>query len=381
LKPVCNQLGAAAIVRQRLISVWLTRTRVLLNRDLTRALPGVFAPIVLGASGCSSVAQTLQHEEPQLRIRIRVATLASGIIGLAALLSSPIAARAEGSQSCNDGSWLQAACHDHQTGMPEPRRDPASVARAKTEAANVYSRYREGDATLADVLRADQVVGRLTSALSPQRSILAALSTADGNRAVLEGYMPFRQINSYYCGPATVQSMLWQLTGSERPVQARRSDEALALTGDPNVDQPRLASERWLSTETFGGTPWGDEFIPRTLNTWLASNWYVSAGTANVDGNLDKDQAMRNIQYSIDRGYPVAANVVYSPETYYPAGFYPGVTYSHWDTIYGYDEQDGRSTVRVGQVYASDGMDYQPRQQVDWDTHWNAIGSWYGIVW
>ena len=316
-----------------------------------------------------------------MRIRIRLATLSSGILVLATLFSSQISARAEGAESCQDGSWLQAACHDHRTGMPEPSRDPASVARAKTEAANVYARYRQGDATLADVLRADQVVGRLTGALSPQRSVLAALSTADGNSGLLKGYMPFRQINSYYCGPATVQSMLWQLTSSEQSVQARTSDDVLTLSGDPNVDQPRLASDGWLSTETFGGTPWGDDYIPRTLNTWLASNWYVSAGTANVDGDLDKDQAMRNIQYSIDRGYPVAANVVYSPETYYPAGFYPGATYSHWDTIYGYGEQAGGMTVNVGQVYASDGMEYQPRQQVDWDTHWSAIGSWYGIVW
>lgn len=278
------------------------------------------------------------------------------------------------------GAGTPTNCHSH---LPTPREvAPAGeeIERAKTAAANVYARYRGGEATFADVLRADGVVSRLTGELTTERSMIALTLAPGGAGALLRGYMPFRQINSYYCGPATVQSMLWQLKTSDRRV--RDGDGGLlALTGEPTIDQPRLAGDEWLGTERFGGTPWGDEYLPRTLNRWLGSDWYVSSGTPNVDGNLTKAQAWRNIQYAVDRGYPVAANVVYSPQTYYPAGFYPGVTYSHWDTISGYGNAGGRQTVNVGQVYGSDGMTYEPLQEVSWDTHWNAIGSWYGIVW
>lgn len=40
------------------------RIGAFVNRLLTSALPGVFAPIVPGGLACSSVAQTLQQEAP-----------------------------------------------------------------------------------------------------------------------------------------------------------------------------------------------------------------------------------------------------------------------------------------------------------------------------
>lgn len=312
-----------------------------------------------------------------------VAFIAGSAAITASLFPSSGGAEAAGPYDCPTvfaGTTTEAQCTDHPETPHATEASRDEIQRAKTEAANVYARYRLGDATFGDVRAADALVNRLTGEVTAQRSILAATTVDGGGGAELREYLPFRQINSYYCGPATVQSMLWQLQSPERGVRAG-DGEFLALTGDPGLDQPRLAGGRWLSTDTFGGTPWGDEFIPRTLNDWLGTHWYVSSGTPNVEGDLTQDQAMRNIQYAIDRGYPVAANLIYSSETYYPAGFYPGVTYSHWDTIYGYEEKDGRMTVNVGQVYGSEGLPYEPNQQVDWDTHWNAIGSWYGIVW
>lgn len=194
-------------------------------------------------------------------------------------------------------------------------------------------------------------------------------------------YLPFEQVTEYYCGPATVMSILHFLGATEAKIKNRHG-EYDRLNGDPRHDQSLLANNFWLATDKYRGTMWGQNYIPFTLNGFLGTNWYVQSGTPNVGGDLTKEKALAAIRYDTDRGYPVAENVIYSPQTYYPAGFWPGITYMHWDTVYGhYKEGDGTQMVQIGQVYHSPTLPFERYHSVPWDVHWNAIGKWYGIVW
>lgn len=263
------------------------------------------------------------------------------------------------------------------------------VLQTKTDVANAYvdsiygigspSRLRDSEDWLLTFTGEAAVVGK-----SGQDVLVS-----QGNRLTLKpnparlknNFWAFEQINSWYCGPATVQSMLHFL-GTQKSAApngiTRRND---TLNGDPDHDQPVLASDYWLATNKNGGTNWGEAYVPFTLNAWRGSRWYVLDGTPNVGGTLTKDQALRNIRYDTDRGYPIAENVLYAPETYYPAGFWPGVRYEHWDTIFGMNSDGADTRVQVGQVYHDERLPYGQFQNVLWDVHWSAIEQWHGIVW
>ncbi len=261
------------------------------------------------------------------------------------------------------------------------------ILAAKEAAANAYVNSLYGIGSEADVQRAEAVVRKLTGEGNADRTQVSTpknASTApsvDALRLKLN-FFPVEQINSYYCGPATVQTIL-QFLGPRQswavdPI-TNRHDE---LTGDPQTDQRLLANHFWLGTDRNNGTNWGDAYVPFALNAWRGTRWYVQAPTANLEGGtLTKDQALRNIRYDTDHGYPVAENVLYSAETYYPAGFMPGIRYKHWDTIFGQAASDNQTYVQIGQVYHDKTTPYQRYQQVPWDIHWTAIGGWYGIVW
>jgi hypothetical protein len=194
-------------------------------------------------------------------------------------------------------------------------------------------------------------------------------------------FWPYEQVTTYYCGPATAESIL-QFLGPSRSRAVNPDTQAPdALTGVPADDQRLLASDFWLATEKYNGTQWGPSYMPFTLNAWRGTQWYVQSGTPTVEGTLTKDQALAAIIYDTDRSYPVAENVIYSNLTYYPAGFWPGVTYQHWDTVYGHYKIGDRDVVQIGEVYHDTRLPYDRFQDVAWDVHWSAIDRWYGIVW
>jgi hypothetical protein len=243
----------------------------------------------------------------------------------------------------------------------------ADIAIAKTDVANLYDGYLRGEVPLLDLRRAEQNLSRLTG---------TNVSTSITNRRfeLSRPYRQFEQTTSYYCGPTTVQGMLWYVKGDTPGPEGAR------LTGRAEDDQRLLASNRWLGTERAEGTDWGN-IVPDTMNQWLGNRWYAAFATASGGGNLTKDQAMRDIQYAIDHDRPVAANVMYSPGTWYPAGFSAGYTYLHWETVIGYFDRDGRRFIRLGESYGGSSGEYVPVQEVAWDDYWPTIGQWSGIVW
>lgn len=263
----------------------------------------------------------------------------------------------------------------------------AAVAEAKMAAAMLYSEQLAGRDTQESVENLERWLRALTSETkrevipsSPPEFIPAGVDARVRTNRLQTEFFPYRQINEYYCGPATVQSILAFL-GPEVSATKNHWGVHDRLTGDPHIDQPMLASDFWLATDKYHGTMWGDAYIPFTLNAWRGTDWYVASGTPRVGGNLTKEMALAAIKFDTDRGYPIAENVLYSPQTYYPAGFWPGVTYMHWDTVYGHYEENGQQMVQIGQTYGGPGLPYERYQSVPWDVHWPAIGEWHGIIW
>lgn len=245
------------------------------------------------------------------------------------------------------------------------------IESAKRRAADIYAAFLRGRTNSLSVVIADSQLSMLTG--EPVRT-----PSVEARERLLGSFRPFRQINSSFCGPAVVSSMLWYLNANR--ATGHPATEA-TLTGDPEHDQTLLGSREWLGSAANEGTFWGRKYVPDALNRQRGSNWYVASATATVNGSLDQSAAMRSIQYAIDRGFPVAVNVAYSAETFYPEGFMSGITYEHWAVIHGYYDRNGVRYVRLGEVYANAHLPYHPVQDVPWDVMWKAIEAWYGIVW
>jgi hypothetical protein len=284
------------------------------------------------------------------------------------------------------GARAEGPLPDTPLAVAIPGRATA-ISGAKMAAAQAYSEQLAGRRTQDNVESVERWVRALTSEGKREVAPSSPANAVDGVEARLaqpsrlqREFIPYRQVNEYYCGPATVMSIL-KFLGPDVSATPNNWGVHDHLTGNPEIDQAMLASDFWLATDKYHGTMWGDAYVPFALNAWRGTDWYVAAGTPNVGGTLTKDQALAAIKYDTDRAYPIAENVMYSPETYYPAGFWPGVTYTHWDTVYGHYMDGGRQMVQVGQVYGGPSLPYERFQDVPWDVHWNAIGQWFGIVW
>jgi hypothetical protein len=309
----------------------------------------------------------------------------SAALVAAALLVVPFAtapsasAREPGNCPGSDTVVRGAALID-PCGAPPPAPLPSSVPAAKQVAANTYDAFLRGTASEDELARAEANLGALSGEAIPSTALDPATGYSPRMRLERE-FVTLRQVTGYYCGPASVQSILWYLGPHTSAAIDAVKGYRPSLTGDPLYDQPLLADYFWLATDHYESTPWGEYYVPFTINTWRGTNWYVQAATPNAGGALTKDQAWRNIQYDLDHGYPLAVNVLYSGDTIYPAGFRGGIAYQHWDTIFAaYRGADGRDYVRIGEVYGVGGS-YKPYQDVPWDEYWPAIGSWLGIVW
>ncbi|MGH2610238.1 MAG: hypothetical protein ACRDHF_14245 [Tepidiformaceae bacterium] len=255
---------------------------------------------------------------------------------------------------------------------PTVAASTADIVAAKTNVADLYAGYLAGTHSLDALTTAEAALEAMTGEdIKP---------VTDGGKARLEAhYSPFRQVTDYYCGPATVQSILWAL-GVRDEDAVNTPAAATGMTGRGDVDQRLLANGGNLRTEGGGGTDWGS-IVPDTINKWRGTRWYAPFATPKAGGTLHQDQAWRDIQYAVDHGYPVAANVRLGSDTLFPQGFNQGMTYYHWETIAGYFEKDGVKYVKVGQVYAAGNLEYDPLQEIPWDTYWPAIGTHFGIVW
>lgn len=321
-------------------------------------------------------------------------------LATSAILGPPTSGRAEGSDHrCGvgkDGHTLVdegGSCMD--PAPPSPQQ--AAILLAKTGAANAHANVKHSSTGLGADARleaAEQRLAALTGEIiRPVRTgVNRAGSLPVGDRApstpgegvgimtpLSEWYWPFRQINSYYCGPATAQSVLFYLTPRVSSVVDPVTGVHDTLTGTRSDDQPLLANSYWLATDLHGGTNWGNAYMPFTINTWRGTNWYVQAATAVYGGSLTQGQALVDIQYDVDRYYPIVENVRYGSATYRPPGF-AGSNYYHWDTIYGYF-WSGQQYVQIGQVYGDSDQIYTRYYNKPWNDHWSAIGGWHGIVW
>jgi hypothetical protein len=210
-----------------------------------------------------------------------------------------------------------------------------------------------------------------------------------GGAATFAGTLPvtvYEQINSYYCGPATTQTILRYLGPQTSQTYDTYYGGYPTLNGSGAHDQPILATHFWLATETYNGTPWGSPYVPWSLNNWRGTPAYSGSAGPGLGGSMTKSDAWGYIDFDMTYGYPIAENIKYDDTlSYIPSGFNPNVTFTHWDVVKGnlidtvpYPHQ---TWVYIGQVYHSPGYSYYPNQWVMWDTHWKAIEIHHGIVW
>jgi hypothetical protein len=340
-----------------------------------------------------------ERERVSRRIRLRAALRMTLVTALAAAAMLPAAGFAAG-REVGGATVLSSACRDGNAtdsgGNPCPGAPSRleQVREAKVAAANAYHRFLTGQGSREDLDRAEYTLSRLSlerigahdwsiPANTPASLRLRGETPDPGYGPLNANFFPFEQITSWYCGPATAETILWFLG----PHRSESFDEVWGgrpwLTGNPAEDQWLLANDFWLATNAYEGTNWGERYMPFTLNAWRGTFWYVQSESPAIGGDLTKDQALIQLRYDFDHSYPVAENVLYSPATYYPYGFAPGVIYQHWDVLHGYveDPATGVGYVKVGQVYYDKRYDYQRFQQVAWDVHWGAIANWHGIVW
>jgi len=317
--------------------------------------------------------------------KIALVGAAMAVLTLLSVEFSGIALAENPEAKCKDRSPISEARYD-------PCRRPATVIAAKVAAATIYDQYLNGAATLKDVQAADRRVEQFTRAEVPEpsRNFMAVENGTDPLTKYpagvqLSGFQVFAQNNYYYCGPATVQSMLFYF--AKKDIKFKTAATVNSFTQEYDVvyghprDQHILASEFWLATDKYGGTNYGEPYVPFTLNAWRGDQYYTQHSTVTNGGTLNADEFMRAVRYNTDRGFPIAENARYNGYSYYPAGFQPGIDYFHWDLIYGHFYKDGVQYVQQGQPYASPGYSWAPYQNVPWSTIWTALGSWYGIVW
>lgn len=181
----------------------------------------------------------------------------------------------------------------------------------------------------------------------------------------------YAQYTSYYCGPATAEDILGYLGPSTSQTYDTVTGAYDSMTGTISHDQPILANNFWLWTDTNGGTNWGDPYMPLTLNNWRGSFWYQGTQSSS----LNESQAWIDVDSDMNLSHPIAENVLYSSSTYLPPGFPSGQNYYHWDVIFG---DDSSFQAGIAQPYGN------PRTAYYWEpwaNQWSAIAANHGIVW
>ena len=209
---------------------------------------------------------------------------------------------------------------------------PTELSKAKNALAGLFALAEAGDpmaqrliaGEVAHIYELSGVTPReLLSFVSPGGSGFEALGGRPSvqSPSIWLGVTTRRQINSYYCGPATVETILRYLGPQTSATMDTTDNTYPAFTSNSATNQARLANPFWLATDRNRQTGWGPQYIPFALNTWRGSDWYVQAATPNLaGGTLTKAQAWINIRTDMLYRHPVAENVKYNDDTYVRLG-------------------------------------------------------------
>jgi hypothetical protein len=250
-----------------------------------------------------------------------------------------------------------------------------AVSTAKEAAVAAYEAYKSGNGTEQ---RLDAALNRLTAVAGD----VPRMSTKGVGGPSPYGFVSVSseaQINSYYCGPATAQDILWYLG----PMTSYNYDTVTGaydtFNGNDTHDQGILANAYWLATEAHGGTNWGPYYMPFTLNGWHGGGWYVGTNSAN----LTSSSAWSDVDFDTNYSHPVAENVFYGSSTYYPAGFTPSQSgYQHWDVLYQTFSAYGAQWAGIAEPWPYPGAGTRTAYQSQtWSNVWSAINANHGIVW
>lgn len=296
-----------------------------------------------------------------------------------------------------NGTGSQAQLTEAALALAKVRKEAPGVPVPNRIAAEISASLRVPVTALAQ-LTDNEVKSRLADA-QPEPGGVSTQWIPPGT------FYPFEQRTSFYCGPATAESILYYLGGGAFRT-ARSYDPIFAAApwyGYPTLlrpnetntqlypysylgwDQDILADPTWLNTYAMGGTSWGK--MKEGLNKWTNQGTFYREVWTGGGGQTLRDSVWPEILSSIAYGFPAAENVKYSPSSYTPTGFNTSATYEHWDVIYGGRNEGWIAYIGIGQVYGEPYRMY-PFQEYYWSwqpdpqvrPHWSALSSHHGVV-
>lgn len=263
-------------------------------------------------------------------------------IGLSAAAPSPTLAGQGGERGAGglpDGFIGDSGAHNPDGSKVLPSRGPVSaqerrIAEQKIALAEQHNSVRRGQ--LAPGIYQEryiaflQQIGERTAALKARADAsrsAAAVSPMAGysSRSLLLTQVP--QEKYYYCGPASAYAILRTL-GYTRS----RDNETLS--------QSALATNKYLETEKWTGTPWyvssADQPYPQTLNYWRTGSY--SGFYRLSSSSFSAADFKRDFTADIDSSWPVGGNAweVAGSQNPHLVGHPTNTDIFHWIAIYGY---------------------------------------------
>lgn len=256
-------------------------------------------------------------------------------------------------------------------GNPDPAPDPGPTGQEVAATAQKQQLVHDWLAARAGRLAASVVRAEVAAFQGVSTHIPDSTVVPNAVSGVL-GVSQYAQVNSIYCGPSAVYSIL-------------KYKNALTGPAGESLTQSHLGAKctsGYLCTDYDGGTSWyHSAAYPRpvvsTLNAWMNTTWYMAqSGATSYNGRL---------VFDIDNLRPIALNIYEKASTSTPhlKGHPTNHEIWHWIVASGYDGS-GASTYYLEPAYGSGVWPNVP--QYAWVSNSTTAGLGYmlatrGYVW
>lgn len=210
-----------------------------------------------------------------------------------------------------------------------------SVIKQKEQLVSLYDQLKAGkipEKTYKDALDSfNRSVSKSNTTISPSIALASSGHIPLYTSNYIYNLYQQAQINSYYCGPATVSSML-----NAKSVSVGQSTAASSLGTTTN------------GTDWYNGSGYP---VRNTLNNYLNTAWYAPYGTS-----IDVSTFISNVTFDIDNSYSVAGDAYEVVNGYHLVG-HPNANIFHWFAIDGYSNS-GNSTHYADSVHGASSISW-----------------------
>ncbi|ASS76645.1 hypothetical protein CIG75_17830 [Tumebacillus algifaecis] len=178
------------------------------------------------------------------------------------------------------------------------------------------------------------------------------------------------QERNWYCGPASVVEIL----------------KSYGTSTGKQQTQDSVVPSLYATSST--GTPWSKGTVAGTYFYPVADtlDYYMnSANNYAAYASPSAAQFKSSVVYTIDKGYPVVANVIeYSGNTTRLTGHPLGITLQHWVAVFGYN-QNGDTAWYADSAAGAAGLSFDtsaiPKYSELPVSKWSTLVNERGIIW